>query len=26
LDTSNYALGIYYIRTDDGHVTKFIKN
>ena len=26
LDTSNYALGIYYIRTDDGDVTKFIKN
>jgi hypothetical protein len=26
LDTSNYASGIYFIRTDDGQVTKFIKN
>ena len=26
LDTSNYATGIYFIRTDDGQVTKFIKN
>ena len=26
LDTSNYATGIYFIRTDDGQVTKLIKN